>query len=382
METQDTLRGGTVWLIGAGPGDPELLTVKAARLIAQADAVVFDHLVGDGIIDLARADARRIYAGKEASNHTLPQESINRLLVDLAREGLSVVRLKGGDPFVFGRGGEELETLAASGIPFAVVPGVTAAAGCAAYSGFPLTHRDHAQSVTFVTGHLKDGSVNLDWPALARPNQTVVFYMGIGAAGEICRQMIRHGLPSLTSGGGDTQRHPADAADPRRHAGHPAATHRGIRHHASGADRRRQRRQLALQTQLVRAEMKILIVLFALFALPAHAYSGKELREDCLAAEGSFASGAKSPNAYQSQGRALPRLPGRLRRRLCRQRPPRRIGRSQAQRVLSAEERRPVLPPRALGARLPGPATAQSRWQHRRDRRRRPLTDLSMHRAA
>jgi len=198
METKKTLAAGKVWLIGAGPGDPDLLTVKAVRLIAQADALVFDHLVGDGIMDLARADARRIYAGKEASNHTLPQASINRLLVDLAREGLSVIRLKGGDPFIFGRGGEELEALAASGIPFEVVPGVTAAAGCAAYSGFPLTHRDHAQAVTFVTGHLKDGTVNLDWPALARPGQTVVFYMGIGAAGEICRQMIAHGLAAST----------------------------------------------------------------------------------------------------------------------------------------------------------------------------------------
>ena len=198
METQNTLEAGKVWLIGAGPGDPDLLTVKAARLIALADALVFDHLVGEGIMDLARAYARRIYAGKEASKHTLPQESINKLLVDLAREGLSVVRLKGGDPFIFGRGGEELETLVASGIPFEVVPGITAAAGCAAYSGFPLTHRDHAQAVTFVTGHLKDGTVNLDWPALARPKQTVVFYMGIGAVEEICRQMINHGLPSAT----------------------------------------------------------------------------------------------------------------------------------------------------------------------------------------
>ena len=198
MENHNPLAAGKVWLIGAGPGDPELLTVKAARLIAQADALVYDHLVGDGIMDLARPDARRIYAGKEASKHTLPQGSINLLLVKLAREGLSVVRLKGGDPFIFGRGGEELETLSVSGISFEVVPGVTAAAGCAAYSGFPLTHRDHAQSVTFVTGHLKDGSVNLDWPALARPGQTVVFYMGIGAAGEICHQMINHGLPSLT----------------------------------------------------------------------------------------------------------------------------------------------------------------------------------------
>ena len=198
METNNNLEAGKVWLIGAGPGDPELLTIKAARLIAQADALVFDHLVGNGIMEMARPDARRIYAGKEASKHTLPQEAINKLLVDLAREGLAVVRLKGGDPFIFGRGGEELETLAASGIPFEVVPGVTAASGCAAYSGFPLTHRDHAQAVTFVTGHLKDHTVNLDWPALARPNQTVVFYMGIGAAAEICRQMIKHGLPPQT----------------------------------------------------------------------------------------------------------------------------------------------------------------------------------------
>lgn len=198
MNTPLTLEAGKVWLVGAGPGDPELLTLKAARLIAAADVLVYDHLVGEGIADLARNDARRIYAGKEASKHTLPQEDINRLLVDLAQEGLAVVRLKGGDPFIFGRGGEELETLVEAGIPFEVVPGVTAAAGCGAYSGFPLTHREHAQAVTFVTGHLKDGSVNLDWPALARPCHTVVFYMGLGAAGEICRQMIAHGLPAST----------------------------------------------------------------------------------------------------------------------------------------------------------------------------------------
>lgn len=198
MNTSNKLEAGKVWLVGAGPGDPDLLTIKAARLISQADAIVYDHLVGNRIMDLARTDARLIYAGKEASKHTLPQDSINQLLVDLAREGLSVVRLKGGDPFIFGRGGEELETLVASSIHFEVVPGVTAAAGCAAYAGFPLTHRDHAQSLTFVTGHLKDGTVNLDWPALARPKQTVVFYMGIGAVNEICRQMINHGLPSMT----------------------------------------------------------------------------------------------------------------------------------------------------------------------------------------
>ena len=198
MKSTNTLEKGKVWLVGAGPGDIDLLTVKAAHLIAQADAIVYDNLVGDGIVDLARPDARLIYAGKESSKHTLPQGDINELLVKLAQENLSVVRLKGGDPFIFGRGGEELETLVESAIPFEVVPGVTAAAGCGAYSGFPLTHRDHAQAVTFVTGHLKDGTVNLDWPALARPRQTVVFYMGIGAAAEICRQMINHGLPSLT----------------------------------------------------------------------------------------------------------------------------------------------------------------------------------------
>ncbi len=198
MTQENTLQAGKVWLVGAGPGDIELLTLKAARLIAAADAIVYDNLVGEGIIDLARPDARLIYAGKESSKHTLPQDDINQLLVKLAQEHLSVVRLKGGDPFIFGRGGEELETLVASGIPFEVVPGVTAAAGCGAYSGFPLTHRDHAQAVTFVTGHLKDGTVNLDWPALARPRQTVVFYMGIGAVSEICQQMINHGLPPTT----------------------------------------------------------------------------------------------------------------------------------------------------------------------------------------
>ncbi|MEY4592336.1 MAG: uroporphyrinogen-III C-methyltransferase [Pseudomonadota bacterium] len=189
---------GKVSLVGAGPGDPELLTVKAARLIASAEALVYDHLVNEEVLTLARPDVKRVYVGKESSKHTLPQESINTLLVDLAKQGLRVVRLKGGDPFIFGRGGEELAELAKEGIPFEVVPGVTAAAGCAAYAGFPLTHRDFSQSVTFVTGHLRDNTVNLDWIALARPHQTVVFYMGVGAGKEIGKQLVAHGLPSDT----------------------------------------------------------------------------------------------------------------------------------------------------------------------------------------
>ncbi|MDR1854212.1 MAG: uroporphyrinogen-III C-methyltransferase [Azoarcus sp.] len=192
------LTPGKVWLVGAGPGDPELLTLKAARLIAAADAIVHDHLVGEGVLALARPDARLIYAGKQASRHTLPQEEINALLLKLARENLAVVRLKGGDPFIFGRGGEELEALATAGVAFEVVPGVTAASGCAAYAGFPLTHRDHARMLTFVTGHLRRGGLDLDWPALARPRQTVVFYMGVGAADEIGRQLLAHGRAGAT----------------------------------------------------------------------------------------------------------------------------------------------------------------------------------------
>ncbi len=186
---------GTVYLVGSGPGDPELMTLKAARLVSEADVIVYDHLGAENVLDLARPDAEKIYAGKEASNHALPQEEINVLLVRLAKQGKRVVRLKGGDPFIFGRGGEEIETLAEHGVPFEVVPGVTAASGCGSYAGIPLTHRDHSQICVFATGHLKDGSVNLDWKALARPNQTVVFYMGIGGAEEICRQLMSNGLP-------------------------------------------------------------------------------------------------------------------------------------------------------------------------------------------
>ncbi|MDD5274707.1 MAG: siroheme synthase CysG [Methylovulum sp.] len=192
---QQQYTNGEVYLIGAGPGAADLLTFRALRLMQQADVVVYDHLVSPEIIDLARRDSEKIYVGKQRQKHTLAQESINTLLADLAKAGKRVARIKGGDPFIFGRGGEEIETLMQQGIHFQVVPGITAASGCAAYAGIPLTHREHAQSVTFVTGHLKDDSINLNWTQLAAPNQTIVVYMGLVGLEKICLSLIAHGSP-------------------------------------------------------------------------------------------------------------------------------------------------------------------------------------------
>nr|VVV03415.1 Siroheme synthase [Aliivibrio wodanis] len=197
-QSEQKKQNGLVSLVGAGPGDPELLTMKGYRLIKEADVVVYDRLVSKEILALANDNAEMIYVGKKLDFHFVPQDKINQILVDKAQEGKHVVRLKGGDSFIFGRGGEELETLAENGVQFEVIPGITAAAGATSYAGIPLTHRDHAQSVQFITAHVQKDGAEIEWDALVRSNNTLVFYMGLKQSPHISTQLIKHGLAADT----------------------------------------------------------------------------------------------------------------------------------------------------------------------------------------
>jgi uroporphyrin-III C-methyltransferase/precorrin-2 dehydrogenase/sirohydrochlorin ferrochelatase len=198
LALESTVRTGSVVLVGAGPGDPGLLTLRALRALNEADVILHDRLVSADVLDLARRDAERIEVGKQAGNHHTTQDGIHALLLEHARAGRRVVRLKGGDPFVFGRGGEELEFLRLHEIPYEVVPGITAAVACAAYAGIPLTHRDHAQSVRFVTGHCRSSLDTLDWAALAQERQTLAVYMGVGELASLQARLIEHGRAATT----------------------------------------------------------------------------------------------------------------------------------------------------------------------------------------